>query len=148
MAVVITHTKVSAIADDPVAAAAGEVLPSHWNANHSLSGVGTMAEQNANAVAITGGAESGVTHSGDTIGTYLDHTAVAALSASVTTNSNDIEDLKANVASLNASLASTNATVANLFAFMDSLCHNSAIGDDSNVGNSLVVACTAAGYNW
>jgi hypothetical protein len=78
MAVVITHTKVSAIADDPVAAAAGEVLPSHWNANHSLSGVGTMAEQNANAVAITGGAESGVTHSGDTIGTYLDHTAVAA----------------------------------------------------------------------
>ena len=26
-----------------------------WNANHSLVGVGTMAEQNANAVAITGG---------------------------------------------------------------------------------------------
>lgn len=26
-----------------------------WNANHTLSGVGTMAEQNANAVAITGG---------------------------------------------------------------------------------------------
>lgn len=26
-----------------------------WNANHTLSGVGTMAEQNANSVAITGG---------------------------------------------------------------------------------------------
>jgi len=26
-----------------------------WDANHTLSGVGTMAEQNANAVAITGG---------------------------------------------------------------------------------------------
>jgi len=26
-----------------------------WNANHTLAGVGTMAEQNANAVAITGG---------------------------------------------------------------------------------------------
>ena len=26
-----------------------------WNANHTLTGVGTMAEQNANAVAITGG---------------------------------------------------------------------------------------------
>jgi hypothetical protein len=37
-----------------------------------------MAEQNANAVAITGGVESGVTHSGDTIGTHLDHTAVSA----------------------------------------------------------------------
>ena len=26
-----------------------------WNANHTLTGVGTMAEQNANSVAITGG---------------------------------------------------------------------------------------------
>jgi hypothetical protein len=41
-------------------------------------GLGTMAVQNANAVAITGGTESGVTHSGDTIGTYLDYTSVAA----------------------------------------------------------------------
>jgi hypothetical protein len=35
-----------------------------WNANHTLTGVGTMAEQNANAVAITGGSISGVTVSG------------------------------------------------------------------------------------
>lgn len=26
-----------------------------WNAAHTLTGVGTMAEQNANAIAITGG---------------------------------------------------------------------------------------------
>ena len=32
-----------------------------WNANHTLSGVGTMAEQNANAVAITGGTINGAT---------------------------------------------------------------------------------------
>jgi hypothetical protein len=32
-----------------------------WNANHTLTGVGTMAEQNANAVAITGGTVSGST---------------------------------------------------------------------------------------
>lgn len=32
-----------------------------WNANHTLSGVGTLAEQNANAVAITGGAINGTT---------------------------------------------------------------------------------------
>ena len=43
-----------------------------------ISGLGTMATQNANAVAITGGTESGVTHSGDTIGTYLDYTSVSA----------------------------------------------------------------------
>jgi len=30
-----------------------------WDANHTLSGLGTMAEQNANAVAITGGTVSG-----------------------------------------------------------------------------------------
>ena len=34
----VTHTKVSAIADDPVADAAGEVVPSDWNANHTLAG--------------------------------------------------------------------------------------------------------------
>lgn len=32
-----------------------------WNADHTLSGVGTMAEQDANNVAITGGSISGVT---------------------------------------------------------------------------------------
>lgn len=32
-----------------------------WNADHTLSGVGTLAEQNANAVAITGGAINGTT---------------------------------------------------------------------------------------
>ncbi len=35
----IKHTFVSGIADDPNAAAAGEVLPSHWNADHDLSGL-------------------------------------------------------------------------------------------------------------
>ena len=41
MALVVTHGFSSAIADDPVASAAGEVLPSHWNANHTLTGVVT-----------------------------------------------------------------------------------------------------------
>ena len=30
------------------------VLPSDWNNNHTLTGVGTMAEQDASSVAITG----------------------------------------------------------------------------------------------
>lgn len=47
-------------------------------ANTDISGLGTMSTQNANAVAITGGTESGVTHSGDIIGTYLDHTSISA----------------------------------------------------------------------
>lgn len=36
MPITVTHAKVSAIADDPTAAAAGEVLPSDWNANHEV----------------------------------------------------------------------------------------------------------------
>lgn len=33
----VSHVFVSAIADDPAAAAAGQVLPSHWNAAHTVS---------------------------------------------------------------------------------------------------------------
>jgi hypothetical protein len=44
MAVTVTHQKVSAIADDPVSSANGEVLPSDWNATHTVSGLATVAE--------------------------------------------------------------------------------------------------------
>lgn len=58
MPITVKHTKVSAIPD---AGDSNLVQPSDWNADHSLLGLGTMAEQNANAVAITGGTISGVT---------------------------------------------------------------------------------------
>jgi hypothetical protein len=61
MAVTVTHTKVSTIPDD---ADTSLIRPSDWNATHTLSGVGTMASQDANAVAITGGTMSGVTVTG------------------------------------------------------------------------------------
>ena len=41
---------------------------SAWDANHTLTGLGTMAEQNANNVAITGGSITGVTGLGDVTG--------------------------------------------------------------------------------
>jgi hypothetical protein len=52
MAIIVTHSKVSTIPDD---ADTSLVRPSDWNADHTLVGLGTMAEQDANAVAITGG---------------------------------------------------------------------------------------------
>jgi hypothetical protein len=58
MPITVKHLKVSTVPD------AGDdtlVEPSDWNADHTLTGLGTMAEQNANAVAITGGTISGVT---------------------------------------------------------------------------------------
>lgn len=41
----VSHTFVSAIPDDPASATAGEVLPSHWNATHTISV--NMSELNA-----------------------------------------------------------------------------------------------------
>ena len=52
MAIQVKHSKVSTIPDDTDT---NLVRPSDWNADHTLVGLGTMAEQNANAVAITGG---------------------------------------------------------------------------------------------
>ena len=52
MAITVKHTKVSTIPDTDDTSL---VRPSDWNADHTLTGLGTMAEQNANAVAITGG---------------------------------------------------------------------------------------------
>lgn len=48
MTVTVTH---STPADDSFSEAGATA----WNANHTLSGVGTMAEQDATNVAITGG---------------------------------------------------------------------------------------------
>ena len=57
MAVVVTHSTPA----DGTFSATGATA---WNANHVLTGIGTMAEQNANSVAITGGTISGVSMSG------------------------------------------------------------------------------------
>ena len=48
MTIAVAH---STTADDSFSAS-GAIS---WNANHTLTGVGTMAEQDANNVAITGG---------------------------------------------------------------------------------------------
>ena len=52
MAITVKHNKVSTVPDGDDTSV---VRPSDWNADHTLTGLGTMAEQNANAVAITGG---------------------------------------------------------------------------------------------
>ena len=45
MAITVKHTKVSTVPDS---ADTSLVRPSDWNADHTLTGLGTMAEQNAN----------------------------------------------------------------------------------------------------
>jgi hypothetical protein len=106
MPITIKHLKVSTVPD------AGDdtlVEPSDWNADHTLTGLGTMAEQDANAVAITGGTISGVTlPATDITGTlgvpnggtgattltgYVKGTGTAPLSASATIPNTDITGL-------------------------------------------------------
>lgn len=106
MPITVKHTKVSAIPD---AGDSNLVQPSDWNADHSLLGLGTMAEQNANAVAITGGTISGVTipasnvtgtlqvNQGGTGATtltgYVKGTGTTAMTASSTIPNTDITGL-------------------------------------------------------
>jgi hypothetical protein len=65
MAITVKHSKVSTIPD---ADDTSLVRPSDWNADHTLDGLGTMAEQNANNVNITGGSITGVSGLGDVVG--------------------------------------------------------------------------------
>lgn len=60
----IKHTFVSGIADDPNAAAAGEVLPSHWNADHDMSGLALTGDVTSSGLATT------LSPSGVTAGSY------------------------------------------------------------------------------
>ncbi len=106
MPITVKHTKVSAIPD---AGDANLVQPSDWNADHTLIGLGTMAEQDANNVAITGGAISGVTipasnvtgtlqvNQGGTGATtltgYVKGTGTTAMTASATIPNTDITGL-------------------------------------------------------
>lgn len=56
MTLVVTHPFHSSVADDPGAAAAGEVLPSHWNANHTLTGQASLNQGGTGAdLSATGG---------------------------------------------------------------------------------------------
>lgn len=77
MTVTVNHSTPS----DGTFSASGAIA---WDANHTLSGLGTMAEQNANAVAITGGTITGVT-----IGSYIPYTGASSaidLNAQTVTN--------------------------------------------------------------
>ena len=106
MPITVKHTKVSLIPDGDDTSV---VRPSDWNDDHTLIGLGTMAEQDANAVAITGGTISGVTLPASNItgtlgvpngGTgattltgYVKGTGTAPLSASATIPNTDITGL-------------------------------------------------------
>jgi len=100
MTVTVNHAKTNAISDwtqaqldEQIALGnfpagttlANIVLPSDWNNDHTLTGLGTMAEQNANSVAITGGSVNGTTIGATTASTGK-FTSVTTPSVTATTN--------------------------------------------------------------
>ncbi len=54
MPLTITHKKVSAVADDPAAAAAGDVVPSDWNDTHDVTGTADGATGGTGMTGATG----------------------------------------------------------------------------------------------
>ena len=77
MTVTVTHSTLA----DGTFSAAGAVA---WDANHTLVGLGTMAEQNANNVNITGGTITGVSVAANPAGsnTQVQYNNGGALGAS------------------------------------------------------------------
>ena len=99
MPVIIKHAKTGTIADwtqadldqqiaagnyPPGTVLADIVLPSDWNNDHTFTGLGTMAEQDATAVAITGGTINNTTI-GATTATTGRFTSVTTPSVTATT---------------------------------------------------------------
>lgn len=59
--ITVKHTKVSGIADDPAAVAAGEVVPSDWNADHTITGTIAAADVTGLAAVATSGSYNDLT---------------------------------------------------------------------------------------
>ena len=93
MAITIKHAKTDTIADwtqadldqqiaagnyPPGTLLANIVLPSDWNNDHTVTGLGTMATQDANSVAITGGSVNNTTQSHTGIVDYETFTPTTA----------------------------------------------------------------------
>lgn len=106
MAITVTHTTP---ADDSFSAAGALA----WDANHSLTGVGTMAEQNANNVAITGGTMSGVAITG-----YVPTTRTISTSTGLTGGGDLSADRTIAFADANVGAWAASPTSANLRAAM------------------------------
>lgn len=93
MAITIKHAKTDLISDwtqadldqqiaagnyPPGTTLADIVLPSDWNNDHTVTGLGTMATQDANSVAITGGSVNNTTQSNTGIVDYENFTPTTA----------------------------------------------------------------------
>jgi len=119
MTVIVKHNKTNSITDwtqaqlnEQIALGnfpsgttlANIVLPSDWNNDHTLTGLGTMAEQDATAVAITGGTINNTTI-GATTATTGKFTSVTTPSVTATTNNLTLSAISTGKINLNTATA-------------------------------------------
>lgn len=112
MTLTVKHPFTSAIADDPTAAAAGQVLPSHWNANHTVTGSVDATQMPALTGDVTtsaGAVATTLATVNSNVGTFGDSTHVAQ----VTVNGKGLVTAASSVAiSVSASPPGSNTQVA------------------------------------
>lgn len=90
MSLTVKHHKVSAIADDPAAVAAGQVVPSDWNADHQITGTLPASDVTGLAAVATSGAYGDLSGTPSlaavaTTGAYADLTGKPSLATVATT---------------------------------------------------------------
>jgi hypothetical protein len=144
MAITVKHSKVSTIPDDTDTSL---VRPSDWNADHTLVGLGTMAEQNANNVNITGGTITGVSGLGDVVGpaSATDN----AISRFDGTTGKLIQNSLATVSDTGAISAPVDASISGLTVGKGAgaVASNTAVGFQSLQSNTSGAFNTSVGYN-
>jgi len=144
MPITVKHSKVSTIPD---AGDSDLVRPSDWNADHTLTGLGTMAEQNANNVNITGGTITGVSGLGDVVGpaSATDN----AISRFDGTTGKLIQNSLATVSDTGAISAPVDASISGLTVGKGAgaVASNTAVGFQSLQSNTSGAFNTSVGYN-
>jgi hypothetical protein len=132
MTVVITHSTPS----DATFSATGATA---WDANHTLTGLGTMAEQNANNVNITGGSITGVTG----VGTVTSVTGTAPISVATGTTT-PVISMPAATTSVSGYLTNTDWTTFNnkqpAGSYLTAVTADAPLSGSGTSGSHLVIA--------
>lgn len=146
MALSITHTFVSAIADDPAAVAAGKVVPSNWNSTHTLtgdlSGYTITVSQISDAIITTGSSVSGTNTGDQNLAPYLTSSTAASTYVPQTTTVNG-QALSGNITITNITgNAATVTTNANLTGPITSAGNATSIGSQTGTGSTFAMSAS------
>ncbi len=136
MALTVVHAKHNAVADDAAASAAGEVLPSDWNANHTITGdLSTFSASPTASIGLTAVNGSAATFMRSDGAPTIDQTAAFAFSGLGATN-------------VTALLSSTvNSTPGYVFQHNPTDALINSVAFNFGYGNNIFVGQASANYD-